>query len=362
MRQNLPHYYEINLVPFEKMLDLRYLQNSYKLYWFAGILEEIKRNNKTITFRKIVSWMVAKSWYSILKYKLHFGRLDRLYEIVEYIFENTELKIDSKEIEIVEYIEKSTSSQLTELIEWFYSYVPYRLLSPYLLDDIRSLPDSKKNNIILEKSNSDPDVLYRIDDENQQIIMNDKWLLYIMHNQAVIDDWLSYKLIDFLQRRNPNVPAIINKLHAPRKRDHEAAKRFWKKINEKTTLLDIYSHVKLDSDDFSIDHFVPWSFVLHDQLWNLVPTTRSINSSKSDRLPDYDTYMDAFCNLQYSAFKTAMDLDMTQKVIEDYLTLGTVELKKDFPRQAFFDAIHDSVYPLYTLARNQGFETWKYTV
>ena len=53
----------------------------------------------------------------------------------------------------------------------------------------------------------------------------------------------------------------------------------------------------------SLDHFIPWSFVLHDQMWNLVLTFKNINSKKSDNLLDYDTYIDKFRNIQYEAFE-----------------------------------------------------------
>lgn len=35
-----------------------------------------------------------------------------------------------------------------------------------------------------------------------------------------------------------------------------------------------------------VDHFIPWSFVQSDQLWNLVLACPSCNSSKSDKLPN----------------------------------------------------------------------------
>lgn len=34
----------------------------------------------------------------------------------------------------------------------------------------------------------------------------------------------------------------------------------------------------------SIDHIIPWSYIYHDDLWNLVYTHKSCNSSKSNRL------------------------------------------------------------------------------
>ena len=46
----------------------------------------------------------------------------------------------------------------------------------------------------------------------------------------------------------------------------------------------IYGDGELTDKDISIDHFVPWSYVANDEIWNLHPTTRSINSAKSNNL------------------------------------------------------------------------------
>jgi len=51
--------------------------------------------------------------------------------------------------------------------------------------------------------------------------------------------------------------------------------------------------------DISIDHFVPWSYVAHDEMWNLNPTTKSINSFKSNKLPDWNTYFKRLAMLEY---------------------------------------------------------------
>ena len=41
---------------------------------------------------------------------------------------------------------------------------------------------------------------------------------------------------------------------------------------------------KIKNETPSIDHLIPWSYIYHDDLWNLVCTHRSCNSSKSNRL------------------------------------------------------------------------------
>jgi CRISPR/Cas system Type II protein with McrA/HNH and RuvC-like nuclease domain len=38
--------------------------------------------------------------------------------------------------------------------------------------------------------------------------------------------------------------------------------------------------------DISIDHFIPWSYIYSDDIWNLVITSKSNNSKKSNKLTD----------------------------------------------------------------------------
>jgi len=45
---------------------------------------------------------------------------------------------------------------------------------------------------------------------------------------------------------------------------------------------DFYTDEILDPNDISIDHVIPWSFMYSDDIWNLVITSKSRNSSKSN--------------------------------------------------------------------------------
>ena len=79
------------------------------------------------------------------------------------------------------------------------------------------------------------------------------------------------------------------------------AKKFWKIVVDKNNLKCPYTGKPI-IEDYSIDHFIPWSFVTHDLLWNLVPVlNRSVNSSKSDNLPSFDKYFSNFSYVIVSA-------------------------------------------------------------
>ncbi len=52
--------------------------------------------------------------------------------------------------------------------------------------------------------------------------------------------------------------------------------------------IDFYTGKELASDDISVDHVIPWSFMYSDDIWNLVLTTKSNNSKKSNIVPSED--------------------------------------------------------------------------
>lgn len=42
---------------------------------------------------------------------------------------------------------------------------------------------------------------------------------------------------------------------------------------------------KIDNDEVSIDHVIPWTYMYSDDVWNLVYVCKSCNSSKSNKVP-----------------------------------------------------------------------------
>jgi CRISPR/Cas system Type II protein with McrA/HNH and RuvC-like nuclease domain len=52
--------------------------------------------------------------------------------------------------------------------------------------------------------------------------------------------------------------------------------------------IDFYTGKVLQENDISVDHVIPWSFMYSDDIWNLVLTSKSNNSSKSNIIPSQD--------------------------------------------------------------------------
>ncbi len=224
---HLPNDNRLDIGAFSQTLNKKYLVNSYKLYWMSGIMEEIKVGNSEIKFRRIVIWMVAKSWSTLLQFKLHFGVQDKLYLLVNYIYMNCGLKITSTQNEVISYLENCKNNELNKLITHFYKFVPFRLLTPFYQQELKNVPEPKRNATIEHLSNNESK-FYNINIDRISISQN--WFEYLYNNQAIVDGWISFKIISFLQSRNPNVPAIIEKINPPIRRNLTKVSNYWKEI------------------------------------------------------------------------------------------------------------------------------------
>lgn len=367
----LPEDNTVEVRILEKLLDLENLSTSYKLFWFAGILEEIKHGKQEMSFRRIVCRMLASAWYPLLQYHLNFGVGDQINSIVYLLHTKYGIATDVREKDLLDSLEKLEDPEVEKAIRGFYNYVPYRLLSPFFTSSLVGVKDHLKNKMIADLSMNTSKALYKINQVDERIRVNDDWFDYIYRNQSIVSGWHNYKMIYYLQKKNPNIPAIPFKLSMQSKRNLNVATKFWNSVKEQQLIHDIYTGHSMIKDNFekhgemSIDHFIPWSFVLHDELWNLVPTFKNINSSKNNKLPQIDLFMDKFCDMQYSAFSMIRQDKKSRKILEDYLTINkkldlNYLLNKDrrISKEEFADSLRATIYPLYQIAYNQGYEVW----
>lgn len=360
----LPKCPDINSNVLDRMLTDG-LTTSYKLFWFLGVFKEVVSGEKVIPFRRVVCRMISDSWYPLVEYHLNFGVVDKLYDLVMLIHRKYKIESSVREDDLLEFLESLEDPEVEKCISDLYKMVPYRLVSLFFAEELAGLKDYKKNFLIESLSQSNGDSLYRIDSKNKTVSINEQWSEYLRANQNIVYGWIKYKLIYFLQSRNPNVPAIPYKLSAPLKRDLSAARKLWQSMSQQSTVCDIYTGAELNPENYgkygslSIDHFIPWSFVMHDELWNLTPTFATVNSSKNNKLPVLDSYIDSFCKIQYETYRFILRSVKLKKQLEDYLHLSkNMDLSKGIDRQNFSNSIKSAVTPLFQIAYNQGYGLW----
>lgn len=362
----LPSSEKVDSGAFSRLLDDNKVVASYKMYWLLGILDEVSTGKKEIPFKNLIARMIVYAWYPTLQFKLNFGVFDNLKKPINYIALKYKFKSNCNEKDLFEFIVKSDDKELKMMIRELTYNVPYRLISPFFSEKLRGVKNHEKNNIIVEESLKSSLCLYKIikEDENK-IVINDGWDDYLKDNYRIIKCWIYYKLVCFLQKRNPNTPAIAFKLETPKKEKLLKPRKIWKEIIIEDKVNDIYTDREFSNENFkkygvlSIDHFIPWSFVLHDEMWNLAPTFKNINSSKSDKLLYFNDCINDFSRIQYKAFKY-LCLKNKAHELEDYMNILNVDNPCEYYRYSdesdFQDKLKKNISPLYQIAENQGFE------
>ncbi len=356
---------------------LKNFTTSYKLFWFRGVLDEVCSGNAEMTLQRVAARMVASAWYPVVYFRLGLGYGDQLVNCVNCALQATDLTKDSSPTEIIAAIESTDDKTLARNLKKLIDYVPYRLIRPFYdkeFGELRSkhgtIKDSEVNYYVISlNARNSADELYVFGEGGNFLTVNPDWAEFLRENQAIVSGWLDMKLVEYLQARNPSVPAISSKLYPPQKRDLAPATKYWLEALRLIELTDIYSGKPLNSANFnrfgqlSIDHFIPWSFVLHDEPWNLTPIFKNENSSKNDKLPSLETFLEPFAYQQFDALMAIRNTGRHKKYIERYFAIDADVLSYE-PRlecrEAFKVNLERTIKPLHQIALNQGFAPWQF--
>jgi hypothetical protein len=335
-----------------------------------GIMELVSGGKTEITYNEIITEMIVNAWFMVTDCNLRLGpsnTTDNLEKIVKYLYSDL-YKEKVKPTESKTVLRKMIGSERDdcfqsikkELIE----DVPYCMQSPFY----PNIKSPKKNKI--DQINQQKRLIYyfsKFNNLNTTIFVSDEWIEYLLKNREIINDWIKYNLLEYLQRKNPSVPGIIDKFAPPSKRNLERVRNYWKAvILIEPSLKDIYGDIVLKDVSISIDHFVPWQYVAHDELWNLSPTTKNINSNKSNKLPSWDKYFEKLVDREFTAYQLSFSNELVKK---EFALCADYHLNNSEARNALYaekldinsfrDKLSNIIRPVYESAKNCGFEDWK---
>jgi hypothetical protein len=313
--------------------------NSYKFLFFQALLILAKENlfkKYNFSFDELERKMLDIADYPINVFKLNFGTQDQIAE--------------------------NFKNKSTDLVK----YVPYRLLTPFFENELKGMLDGKKNKEIEKLSNTDREYnpIYKINDA--EIEVYPEWMQYFISHFVIVEGWVFWHWVNYLQNKNPNAIALVNKLQKPSVRySLNQQTKYWKTVLKHQELNCVFSKNPITRNDLSLDHFLPWSFVGHDQLWNLIPISKSVNSSKSDNIPSMVKYLDKFIEIQTLGLEISHKI-MTKKVWQNQTDDFVMGLNISFANLVNNDKIltkryQETILPLANIAHNMGFNSnWIY--
>lgn len=365
----LPHSDSLDIAHFSRLFDNK--SECYKLFWFQANVRKIKEGQKTVAFETLIHEMIADAWYMVLEYRLNLGPNDTLERVVHRLGVISRMKSSEKRANILAYLETCEDREVTAMKRTLSQNVPYRLQAPFM-ESMKGKEWNRSGRNLAERINREERLIYyflQFGGLNTQICIQEEWADYIERNYEIIQGWVEYNLIQYLQRRNPSVPGIVDKLYPPKERNLEKVKQYWKLLVSIRPVREIYGETPLTEKDISIDHFVPWSYVAHDELWNLTPTTRRINSSKSNSLPDWDTYFPVLCRNEYLSYELMWKYPKIHAAFEKCAKehLNNQEIRHRLYQEGlsetdFSGRLEEVMLPVYQSAKNMGFSNWRLRV
>lgn len=321
---------------------------TYKYYWLISILQEVENGNLTVFKKNLFARMISNAWFTVNYFHVSFGKQDLIQNAIKIINKTEGISIDEKQNNISQKLTLTKNRETQRQLWHFNKNVPHWFLSPWFRE-------KSKNEIYEESKHFSKDCLYALYDDKIEI--NPKWKNYLISNARVLKDFCNWNLTLFLQSQNPNVPDIPNKLIKPATRNNLTQQRlqYWDLvINELGAVKCIYTGKKLTVGNYAVEHFIPYNFVSHDLIWNLIPADKSFNNSKSDKLPQLEKYFNSFFTLQKKAIEIVKVKNPKSKFLEEYLTIFS-DYDKNFSKEKF----RETIQPLITIASNNGFEFLK---
>ena len=366
------------LLPYSDNLNTGYLarlfdntSECYKLFWFKAIVTAVGNGKTVLTYEELIDKMIADAWFMVTEYHLNLGPKDTLQSAIELMnAKNPELKSSEKENVIIDYLANSIDKDINSKKRTLTYNVPYRLQAPFL-SDLKGKSWNVPTADLASRINQGESLIYYFETINglsSRIVVNDDWAEYIKKNREILLGWIEYHMIHYLQKRNPSVPGIADKLYPPQERKLEKVKKYWKLVLSVEPIREIYNNQELADGDISIDHFVPWSYVAHDEFWNLSPTTKSINSSKSNYLPNWDVYFPKLAKLEYQSYQLMWKNETIHKEFDkcakEHINNEDIYQRiygKGYNFKEFTRRLETVIRPVYYAAHDCGFDwNWEY--
>lgn len=374
------YYNTLDIEGFSKMMNSP--SYCYKFYWLEAIVQLISANKTEAAYDEIINKMISNAWYPVLEYHIHLSGIygkdiikDNLERAVLRLQELSQLSNNASDIEIINKLhEFSEDKELRFYKKELTKNVPYKALSGFAnrgsekinLDSsagrLRAYYNKlSQSEILLPYTFNDDKGLKRV------ITFNDGWIQMIRDNTVNILGWIQLEKVKWLQNNNPEVPGLVYKL-APadeKMRKLTNARKLWDAVLEVKPIVDVFKNEPIDAEKYDLDHFIPWSFVMNDELWNLMPMDSSWNSKKNNKLPKWDLFFDQFADNQFDLYELLYEKPGIYKLYEACYrdNLHSIWANRELyckgnSKEEFHKILGKNMRPVYDSARRQGYEIW----
>lgn len=226
-------------LPYSENLEIQRLNRifdntseCYKFFWFQAIVSKVLEGKQYITYEELIDEMIVDAWYMVVEYHLNLGPRDTLEGLVHYLHQISGLKSSEKKENIIHYLKNCKDREVARRKRILTKNVPYRIQAPFM-DKMKGKEWNVSESALISRMNQERRLMYYFENLNGMqttIRLNTEWFAYIYKNQEIIKGWLMYNMIIYLQKRNPSVPGIADKLYPPQERKLEKVKKDRKSV------------------------------------------------------------------------------------------------------------------------------------
>jgi len=251
--------------------------NTYKFALAKFLLDysksqKLKESNYQINYNEIAVKFLEYYWFQECKYKFkqdfNKDKMPKIIHIIqkycgtEYISESFEKYFKDKEsikLQMIEEIEKKCFN-----------------------DVIPRFQPKDKNDYYQHFHKSVKSGNYS-SSEKSYIILSKEALSCFKQEYEILSKILVLEWAKFLEKTNftPKLISKIERMKDPKRNSLIKFRTMLMEMNKEC----FYCGTMLEQENIHIDHFIPWSYIYEDEIWNLVPSCSRCNLIKSDSLP-----------------------------------------------------------------------------
>ena len=354
----------------------------YKFYWLEAIVKLITEDKTEASYDEIINEMICNAWFSVLEYHIHLSGIygegdvkDNLEKAVVKLQELSQLPNNATHIEIKNSI-KNFDSELHSFKMNLTTNVPIKALSGFAnkTGDRISLDSSASKMMAYYNRLSETDILlpYTYGTENglrRKLTFSKEWIAMIQDNAVSILGWIQFEKVKWLQSNNPEIPGLVYKIAPDEEKKRKLGKvhELWDAVMTKAQINDVFKNTPIDVNAYDVDHFIPFSFVMNDELWNLMPMDSSLNSTKNNKLPKWEPFFERFAKNQYVMYGMIHDghmPDIRRRFEACYRdNLHSIWANRELYRAGnsvdeFYGILEKNMRPVYDSAKRQGYQVW----
>lgn len=294
----------------------------YKFYWLEAIVDLISRGITETTFDELINEMIANAWYSVREFHIHLSGVqadglvrDGLERAVLQLAELSNLPANTSRVEIMNAIGEY-DAELRQAKEQLTNMVPYRALAGFFSKSSEKADWGSVRRLTeyIRRINQTVVVLpYTLGESSRlkkEVYFHPEWIKMIQNNTVSILGWIQYEKVRWLQNNNPEVPGLVYKL---------------------------------------------------------APMGASVNSSKSNRLPQWDPFFVMFAENQYLMYRLIHERPGLHRRFEACYrdNLHSIWAMRELYREGnsrdrFCGILQENMKPVYDSARRQGYEVWEF--